>query len=128
MSSASWISRLGITLFHKNYNLLKVWWQGAIACMLIYGVLLLFHYLAFRYLVPMSGKLLQLVALVLAVCSFLATYNDFHHQISHRFLGHLFHMGVYYFWAGWVFMALFFLVSRSGYRPKNLDSNQQIIV
>ena len=42
MSKLTGIGKIGITLMHREYQFLKIWWEGAIAVFL--GLLILFSY------------------------------------------------------------------------------------
>ena len=37
LSKATWISRVGISIFYSQYNFLKIWWQGTLT---IFGKLM----------------------------------------------------------------------------------------
>jgi hypothetical protein len=128
MSKVSWVGKVGITFFHKGYNLLKIWWQGAIAVFLVFLVLFLIHDFANRRLPGMTSRLLHIFILLLTITGFYFTYDDFSTDITHRLLGHHFHYGFYLIWVGWIMICLFFtfkkrsIVTNSG---KNFPADQQ---
>lgn len=117
MSKASWIGRVGMTFFHKEYNLLKIWWQGAIAVFVIYLLFFLLHYVLYRLLPLVWGRLLHFVLILAAAGGAYLTYDDFTNNLSHHLLRWRFHYGFYLIWVGWLLIALFFL-----FRGKRADS------
>ena len=113
MSDASWIGRVGITLFYKEYNLLKIWWQGAIAVYIFFLLLFMAHTLLQRAFKAGVAKLLHFLILIIAVGLFYFTYDDFHTDLSHRLLKWRFHLGFYLVWGGWMLICLFFILRKS---------------
>lgn len=109
LSKASWIGRVGMTFFYKEYNFMKVWWQGAIAVFLVFMVLILFHGLLFRRLPLFASRILHVLFFFAAAAGLYFTYDDFSNEMSHRLLGHRFHLGFYLVWIGWMLIAFFFL-------------------
>src|SRR4051812_5760752 len=95
MSRMSFIGRVGINLFHKDYRFLKVWYRGG---GLVFGVLLLFfllQWLATRYLARRSAAMIHVIALALALGGLWLTYDDFRGDFTHRLLRERFHLGVF---------------------------------
>ena len=112
LSDASWIGKVGITLLHKEYNFLKIWWQGAIAIFLVYLVLMYIHNTINNKLSTTSARLLHFFLLLLIFAGFYFTYIDFTHTFSHRLLGRRFHYGFYLFWIGWIIISLYYMLKR----------------
>jgi len=112
MSKASWIGKVGMTFFYKEYNLLKIWWQGAIAVYLVLMVLFTLHFICHRKLPVVTSRLLNLVLMVIALGGLYFTYDDFRTDFSHRLLGSRFHYGFYLFWVDWALICFFFIFSR----------------
>ncbi len=116
MADASWIGRVGITLFHKAYNLLKIWWQGAAAVFILLLLLFVLHTYIFNKLPAVAARVSHVFLLMLP-CEFLyLTYSDFQTNFSHRLLGWHFHYGVYLFWVDWMLICLYFLFAK---KPAN---------
>jgi hypothetical protein len=109
LSKASLVGKAGISLFYREYQFLKVWWQGALV---VFGVLLLL-FLIQRAIQSKAARgtsnLVHVICILLALAGLYFTYNDFRHDLSHRLLGERFHLGAYLFWAGWVIVSLFLL-------------------
>ena len=117
MSKASWIGRVGISLFHKEFNLLKIWWEGASAVFIVLIILFLLHAFVQARLHIVAARVLHVVLLLAAIGGAYLTYLDFTNDFSHHLMGWRFHLGFYLFWAGWVLMCLFFLTKR---KPRKL--------
>ena len=109
LSKASLIGKAGISMFYKEYQFLKVWWQGAL---LVFGVLLLLFLvqgLVQRKVAKGTANFIHIILILLALAGLYFTYNDFRHDISHRLLGERFHLGAYLFWVGWIIISMFYL-------------------
>src|SRR5271154_7078664 len=84
LSKASWIGRVGMTFFYKEYNLLKIWWQGAMAVFILLLLLFLIHDQLQRKLSAIAARLVHALLLLVAVTCLYFTYDDFTHNFSHR--------------------------------------------
>ncbi len=109
MSKASWIGRVGMTLFYKEYNLLKVWWQGGLAAFIFLLVLFLLHTLIEKKLPFAGAKIVHVLLLAAAGACLYLTYVDFDEDFSHHLLGWRFHYGFYLIWLQWILICFFFL-------------------
>jgi hypothetical protein len=111
MSRMSWIGRMGINLFHKEYRFLKVWYRGAGAVFATLLALFLIQWLLDRKLPRMGARATQLAGLAAAICGLWLTYSDFRTDFSHSILKERFHLGAYLFWIGWMCISLYLLVT-----------------
>ncbi len=112
MSRATWIGRVGITFFHREYNLLKIWWQGAAAVFLLLVLVFALHQYIHTRLSAAFARTLSAVLLIVAGCCLYLSYNDFHTDFSHRLLGRRFHYGFYLFWVGWMVISIEFMIRK----------------
>jgi len=112
MSKASWIGRVGMTFFYKEYNLLKIWWQGAITVFIMLILLFVLHSFIHTKLRLAGARAVHFLLLLLAVGGLYLTYDDFTNELSHRMLGWRFHYGFYLFWADWMLICIFFLFKK----------------
>ncbi|RYD55447.1 MAG: cytochrome d ubiquinol oxidase subunit II [Sphingobacteriales bacterium] len=112
LSKVSFIGRAGISVFYTSYTFLKVWWQAAavvfIALLLLYGI----QYVIYTRANERIAKGAQVTSLFLAITGLILSYNDFRDDISHRWLGERFHIGVYLFWFGWISISIFLLLQK----------------
>ncbi len=116
LSKASLVGKVGISMFYKEYQFLKVWWQGALV---VFGVLLLLFLLQGaiqKKAARGTANFIHIVCILLALVGLYFTYNDFRHDLSHRLLGERFHLGAYLFWVGWMMVSLFFLAQKKPVR------------
>ena len=113
MSESSWIGKVGISLMHREYNLTKIWWQGAAAVFIVELLLYFLHSFIYSKLPVVMARMVHFIlALAAAACLYLS-WDDFHTTLSHQLLGWRFHYGVYLVWTGWVVTAVFFLLKKS---------------
>jgi hypothetical protein len=133
MSEASWIGRVGITFFHKEYNLLKIWWQGAIAVFIILLLLFGIHSLIQRRFIRqrrpfIAARIFHLLMLTLPIAGLYLSHDDFTNNFSHRLLGKRFHAGFYIFWLEWILICLFFAFGKgSTGTPTDQDSKEPTV-
>lgn len=113
LSKASLVGRVGITLFYKQYRFLKIWWQAGLLVFSIWMIFFLLQGWAQKRLPPVTAKLIQIGAIVVAAAGLFFTYQDFRHTTSHRWLGERFHLGGYLFWTGWIIISVFYLTGNS---------------
>ncbi|MBA3830191.1 MAG: cytochrome d ubiquinol oxidase subunit II [Taibaiella sp.] len=112
LSKASWVTRVGMTFFYKEYNFLKIWWQGAIAVFVVWMLVMMAHSIIHRRFALPKARLISFLVLLLACAGLYATYTDFHNNLAHRLLGKRFHTGFYLFWGGWMIISLFYLFQK----------------
>lgn len=113
MSSMSWIGRIGMTMFHKEYSFLKVWWQGALLVFGIWLIIFAGHSIVKKRVSKASALAANLISLIMAIGGLYFTYSDFRNDFSHGIMGEPFHVGFYLFWLGWIGISLFFLAQKS---------------
>lgn len=109
LSRASVVGKAGIALFYKQYQFLKVWWQGGLVVLGIWLLLFLLHGMIDKKIGGKKAKGVHALMLLLAMLGLFLTYQDFQNTLSHRILGERFHLGGYLFWLGWMLVSLFFL-------------------
>ena len=112
MSKASWVGRVGMTFFHREYNLLKIWWQGAAAVFIVILAVFAVHEMAGHKLHYRVALLVHLLLLLAACGGAYLTYDDFNNNLSHHILGHRFHNGFYLAWGEWILVSMYFLLKR----------------
>jgi len=119
LSSASWIGRVGISLFYKEYGFLKIWWQAALVVFLVWILLYALQSLVQRMTAHKAARTVHFFALAAALVGLYLTYNDFRQDFSHRLLGERFHIGAYLFWIGWIIISIYLLLTRQNTRALN---------
>ncbi len=98
----------GIGLFYHQLSFLKNWWQSTLVCLgafLIIGIVL---FVIDRMLDGIKRKLVLLLFFLLFIIGLYLTFLNFRTDITHRWMGERFHMGIYLYWIGAGIISLFF--------------------
>lgn len=107
VSEMSFIGRVGINLFHKNYELLTYWWKTAILFFVLLLLLDLVQFLLKRK--SIRANLYITVLLIIGLLGLFASFQDFTTNFSHKLLKERMHVGFYLFWLTWIGTNLYFL-------------------
>lgn len=118
MSKASFVGRLGMTYFYKEYRFLKTWWKGALAVFVVWMIVLIVQTIVEKKLKKRTASLIHVVFILLALLGLYFTYSDFQHTTSHRWLKEKFHIGAYLFWLGWIIVSVFCMVQKRKELPQ----------
>ena len=110
MSKPSLIGRVGIDLFYKQYQFLKIWWQGAMLVFITWMILLSLQVFIQKKFTPVNSRIVLISFIILALVGLYFTWNDFHQTNTHRWLKERFHIGAYLFWLGWILTSVFLLL------------------
>ena len=113
MSKISLVGRFGINMFHREYQFLKVWWQGALLVFTVWLIIFITHSILNRRVSKASALAANLISLIVAIGGLYFTYSDFRHDFTHNLIGERSHIGFYLFWIGWMGISLFFLAQKS---------------
>lgn len=110
LSKASWVGRVGISLFYHQYNFLKTWWKGGLIIFGVLMILLTVQTIIQKKLSSRAASIFQVFMLIAAIAGLYFTYQDFRDHLSHRFLGERFHIGFYLFWISWMIISIFYIL------------------
>ncbi len=124
LSKATLIGRTGINLFYKEYQFLKVWWQGALLVLIVLLGLWMLHQLVRSRFNRNRAILAHSLMLFIYLVGLYFTYHDFRTDLSHRLLGERFHLGAYLFWLGAILVAIFYLFKSSSYNPSTISRKE----
>src|ERR1700712_3396449 len=97
MSKASLVGKAGMSLFYREYNFLKIWWQGALLVLIGLSTLYFLHGFIQKKFSFSLVKRLNIIACFLSLSGLYFTYDDFRHTLSHHLLGERFHIRIYLF-------------------------------
>lgn len=122
LSKASLAGKAGMSLFYREYNFLKVWWQGALLVFTALIVLFVLLHFIQRKVAYNKMKTISMLAILAGILGAYFTYYDFRHTLSHRLLGERFHIGAYLFWAGWLLVALFYFLQPDDHQSIHVHS------
>lgn len=106
ISKMSFIGKVGINFFYREYAIFKVWWQTAALFFGIQFTLILLQTLA-------KTKWISWIVLILAVAGLVITFIDFNNEFSHKILREKFHVGFYLFFIATIMHSIYFLLSDS---------------
>lgn len=123
LSSISFFGKIGIGLFYHQYKFLKVWWKGSLIVIFIWMVLFIAHELFKKRLSKGSYVVFSTISIVVALFGLYLSYADFRNDLSHRWLGERFHLGVYLFWIGWVAIVIFEYQNNRKMMDNDLNGN-----
>ena len=110
LSKASLVGKAGMTLFYREYNFLKTWWQGALLVFVVLMILFIIQGILQRNKPLVKKRMVHVIAIVLAILGLIFTYYDFTNTVTHRMLGTSFHIGGYLFWVGWIAISIYYLL------------------
>ena len=125
MSHMSWIGRVGVNMFHKEYRFLKVWYKGGLTVLVILLLLFFLQHLAQRRLPRTTARAVQGIALLIAVAGLFLTYSDFRSDFTHNILKERFHLGAYLFWVGWISISLYMFVTARLPQPSSETQTEE---
>lgn len=111
ISQMSFVGRMGITFFYKNYGILKIWWQTALLIFLIHVIFIGVFYI-FKRILPRKFSLFLFI--LLAILGFIGlyfTYENFRTG-TYKLMRNNFHVGFYLFWLGWELNCFYFMIVR----------------
>jgi hypothetical protein len=113
LSSITFVGRVGMNMFYKQYNFLKIWWQGSLLVFAIWMLVFFAHYFMQKRISKASFLAGNLISLMVSIGGLYFTYCDFRNDFSHRLMGERFHIGAYLFWLGWIGISIFYLAQKS---------------
>lgn len=116
ISKMSFMGRMGISFFYRDYQILKVWWQAALLLFILQLLLILLLWLSRKTLRKTRISFLPgFLLLLAATAAAYLTYVDFT-TTSHKYLRSNFHLGIYLFWAGCALSCVYFMFVKD--KPK----------
>lgn len=110
-AGVSWVGKIGISFFYRQFSFFQSWWQSSLVClalMLIIGGLL---YFLDRSLAGFKRKVALIVSFLVFLAGLYFTFRNFRTDLSHRWLGERFHVGIYLYWMGFSIISLFFALT-----------------
>jgi hypothetical protein len=112
LSNVSFVGKIGIGVFYEQYDFLKDWWKGAILVFAVWIFLYALQSLIQRTASRGVSIAVDIAALLAALVGLYLSYDDFRRDLSHRWLGERFHIGIYLFWIGWLIISIYLLLNR----------------
>lgn len=116
------MGKIGISFFYKQFSFFQSWWQSALVCfglMLVIGLIL---YFIDRALSGIKRKMVLILFFLIFLAGLYFTFRDFRTDLTHRWLGERFHVGIYLYWIGFCIMSLFFALTDKKKAPIHIDA------
>ncbi|HTG55720.1 MAG TPA: hypothetical protein VL943_05610, partial [Niabella sp.] len=110
-AGVSLVGKIGISFFYKQFSFFQSWWQSTLVClalMLIVGAIL---YFIDRSTNGPKRKVVLIACFLVFLAGLYLTFRDFRTDLTHRWLGERFHVGVYLYWIGFGIISLFFALT-----------------
>ncbi len=110
-AGVSLVGKIGINFFYKQFSFFQSWWQSSLVClalMLIVGTILFF---IDRSTNGLKRKIVLIACFFIFLIGLYFTFRDFRTDLTHRWLGERFHVGVYLYWIGFCIISLFFALT-----------------
>lgn len=107
----SFVGHFGISFFYKQFSFFKSWWQSALVCFILMMVIGIVLYFIDRTLNGIKRKTVQIILFLIFLAGLYFTFRDFRTDITHRWLGERFHVGIYLYWIGFCIISLFFALT-----------------
>src|SRR5687768_11701851 len=84
LSNASWVGKMGMSMFYQEYNFLKTWWKGAALIFLVLMTIYAVQSLIQKNAKASVSKTVHFIAIGAALVGLYCTYADFRQDLSHR--------------------------------------------
>lgn len=110
-AGVSLVGKIGISFFYKQFSFFQSWWQSSLVClalMLVVGAIL---YFIDRSTNGLKRKIVLIACFLIFLAGLYFTFSDFRTDLTHRWLGERFHVGVYLYWIGFGIISLFFALT-----------------
>lgn len=122
-SRMSFVGKVSISLFYKEYAIFKTVWKTALAIFIIQLALILVLTIFKKWSPKWLYIPLILLAIGIGAIGAYYTFLDFT-TTSHKHMKLYFHSGGYLFWFNWLISCLFILFIRKN-KPINIAETQQ---
>ncbi|WP_068596811.1 hypothetical protein [Vaginella massiliensis] len=111
ISKMSWIGKIGISVFYRDYLIFRSWWKTALVIFAIMLFLNLVFYLFQQLIGLRASRILAIVLFHVGLFGLMYTFYDFNYT-AHRYLKSSFHFGAYLFWINWMTSCIFFILKK----------------
>lgn len=109
IANMSWLGKIGIGFFYKEYGILKVWWKTALLLFCIQIILIVLFSIIKRVVSIRMMQGIAVISVILVGLAGYATYIDFT-TTSHKLMKTSFHAGFYLFWASMAITCVYFMI------------------
>lgn len=110
-AGVSLVGKIGINFFYKQFSFFQSWWQSSLVCLALMVIVGSILYFIDRSTNGLKRKTVLIACFLVFLAGLYFTFRDFRTDITHRWLGERFHMGVYLYWIGCCIISLFFALT-----------------
>lgn len=110
LAQMSFLGKIGISLFYKEYQILRNPWQTGAMLIGIQLFVILILWIFYRGFGKKATHFMAILVIILALVGLGYTIYDFQEEFSHKMLKTKFHIGGYLIWVGMMVSGLFFLL------------------
>ena len=110
LAQMSWMGKLGISLFNKNYAFLKSPFQSGAYIFATQLILILILHIIYRTFNKGIRQWICFAIFILGVIGLVYTIYDFNQEFSHKILKTKFHFGAYLIWIGYMLTATYYFL------------------
>lgn len=126
ISKMSFIGKIGIGLFYKEYAILKSPVETGIVIFTIEMAIVLLLFLVYKIAPKKITNIFATIVMLLTIIGLGFTIYDFTYEFSHKILKTKFHVGFYLVWIGMMVSSLVFLLKPKHYKlNKNYKNHNQ---
>lgn len=108
MAQMSWVGKMGISLFYKDYAILKDPISSGVSIFVAQMVVIIILHLLYILTGRKALRIACIFFFLLAAIGLAYTINDFRQELSHRMLKYKFHYGFYLIWGGMMLSTLYY--------------------
>ncbi|MDR0229043.1 MAG: cytochrome d ubiquinol oxidase subunit II [Flavobacteriaceae bacterium] len=105
IAQMSFIGRIGISLFYRQYQVFKSPWKTAALLFAVQLLILLILWSIKRFGSNKLANTVAIIFLAIAIVGAIYTYLDFT-TTSHKYMKTKFHVGWYVFWGSWMLTSI----------------------
>lgn len=113
ISKMSFFGKMGISLFYKEYKILKSPVETGLAIFFVEMAVVVLLFVFWRFVSKRSTNILAMVLLLISVIGLAYTIYDFTYEFSHKILKSKFHIGFYLIWIGIMISCVVYMIKQT---------------
>lgn len=119
ISKMSFFGKMGISLFYKEYKILKSPVETGLAIFFVEMAVVVLLFVFWRFVSKRSTNILAMVLLLIAVIGLAYTIYDFTYEFSHKILKSKFHIGFYLIWIGIMISCIVYMIKPARFKTSS---------
>lgn len=113
ISKMSFFGKMGISLFYKEYKILRSPVETGLAIFFVEMAVVVLLFVFWRFVSKRSTNILAMVLLLISVIGLAYTIYDFTYEFSHKILKSKFHIGFYLIWIGIMISCIVYMIKQT---------------